>query len=306
MKHIKNYQSFNEGFKELLVATAMSLGLITNSTGQIKIHPKGELVSKSDSSKMSSNDYIKYMDSYLNSQFNDSNLEKAKDYWKKWLNTTETIKKLAKFHKTNEEDIKNNYVPKWIKTIEPIKIKFVDLGDNSIASVSPDLKDHNLYVNKIMFANLGEKYKISVKPIEIMVHELQHKMYSLIPINPKVAVDSILDLKKSHSIKIDSSNIERTSKDFNIDSLEIVKKRMISFFNQYNNEIRYTNDFNEITSRIAAIRYRSGVNKLSIDLFKETFLGKNSDPNISWLISVWAGKDFPPFEQFINELDSLA
>ena len=156
-----------------------------------------------------------------------------------------------------------------------------------------------------MFQNLNNIFNTSkIDKRNSKLKSIEHYVNSLK--KTKENENKKLENFKKVSEMIDSSKIERTSKDFNIDSLEIVKKRMISFFNQYNNEIRYTNDFNEITSRIAAIRYRSGVNKLSIDLFKETFLGKNSDPNISWLISVWAGKDFPPFEQFINELDSLA
>lgn len=301
MKHIKEYKNFhslNEGFKELLVATAMSLGLITNTKATEPI--------------------IKNLTptEYCKSIFNDSTLEKAKDFWKYWLNDSSTIAKLSKIHKTSEEDIKNNYVPKWLKIIEPLKIEYENYKDNTIAEVSPSLDIPYVFVNigsKVFSVKYRTKYE--VEGVRILVHEIQHKMSVLIPINPQEVVNFSFG-KQNHlsgwvSKMFTTELVERVGKDFGISDLNEVKYKLYSLFNMANkNDMKYITNATEMTSRIDGIRYKYGIKPsekgLTPEMFKDTFLKIKYDPDKDWILILWSRYGFPPFKDFLNGLESLA
>ena len=298
MKHIKNYQSFNEGFKELLVATAMSLGLITNTNAS-------EIKNK----ELTSSEYCK-------SIFNDSTLQKAKEFWKSWLNDSSTIIKIANLHKTTEEDVKNNYIPKWLKIIEPIQIKYEDYKDNTIAEIDPSLENPFVYVNmgsKVFSEKYRNKYEI--EGIRILVHELQHKMSVLIPINPQEVVNysfgNPVHVTGWVNKMFPKELVERVGKEFGISDLDEVKSKLYSLFSMAKkNDLKYTITATEMTSRIDGIRYKYGIKPsekgLRPEMFKDTFLKIKYDPDKDWILILWAKYGYPPFQEFLNGLEILA
>jgi hypothetical protein len=298
MKNIKNYQSFNEGFKELLVATAMSLGLITN-TNATEIKNKDLTSTK-----------------YCKSIFNDSTLIKAKDFWRNWLNDSSTINKIAKIHKTTEEDIRNNYIPKWLKIIEPINIKYENIKNSTIAEINPSLDSPYIYINigSSVFSD-KERNKYEVEGIRTLVHELQHKMSSLIPINPQEVVNHAfgnpVHVTGWVNKMFPKEMVERVGRDFNISDLSLVKSKLYSLFNiTKNSDIKYTLSATEMTSRIDGIRYKYGIKPiekgLRPEMFKDTFLNIKNDPDKDWILFLWAKYGYPPFQDFLNGLEILA
>jgi hypothetical protein len=301
MKHIKEYKNFhslNEGFKELLVATAMSLGLITNAKATEPI--------------------IKNLTptEYCKSIFNDSTLEKAKDFWKNWLNDSSTISKIANLHKTTEEEVRNNYVPKWLKIIEPIHIKYEEFKDNTIAEVDHSLENPFVYVNmssKVFSERYRNKYEI--EGVRILVHELQHKMSELIPINPKEVVDYSFGKQVYVTGWINKmfpkEMVERVGKEFGISDLNEVKSKLYTLFSMAKkNDLKYTITATEMTSRIDGIRYEYGIKPsekgLKPKMFKDTFLKIKYDPDKDWILILWSKYGYPPFQEFLNGLEILA
>ena len=306
-RYIKSFKLFessvNESFKELLITGALALGLITTNVNASELDLSTDPVS------------------YCKSKFSNENLEKAKEYWKNWLNNPVTIEKLSKIHKTTKEDIKANYIPKWLELIKPITLKYEEMSDQTIAEVSRNPSDKNIYVNlksDVFNPNFRKKYEM--EPITTLVHELQHKMSSLIPINPNEVVkaslgNAIQSTSGLFKTKFDESVIKRVAGEFGITDphmLDTIKKRVYAYYglNRGANGA-YAKLPTEIVSRIEGLRYKYGIKPgqaggLTPEMFKDTFLGIKQDFDKDWILVIWAKQGYPPLKEFLNGLDQLA
>ena len=308
-KHILLYEQFldqepvNEGFKELLVSTAISIGLLVASP---------EVKGQSDISKLDGPEYCK-------SVYTDSVLQKAKDYWKNWLESPATLEKIAKNYKTTAEDIKSNYVPKWLEIIEPLKIVYKNMARWDIAAVDTSASKKEVYVNpkSIVFKpNFRAKYEED--PIRTLVHELQHKMSSLIPINPAEVVTAALGQRTDprtgkYHIAFGDDVLKRIGEDLGVD-MEKHKRRAYYYWDafRYSKSVNtYAKSPTEMVSRINALKYKYGIKPedqhgLKPEMFRQTFLKEKVDADMDWILVAWAGYGFPPFQEFLDRLGSLA
>jgi Zn-dependent peptidase ImmA (M78 family) len=292
-------ENLNEGFKELVLSAALSLGLLTAS---------GTTKSTSVDDKLEATEYCK-------SVFNDSTLNKAKKYWANWLQDPATVEKIAKNYKTTSKDITQNYIPKWLKIIEPIKIVYKNMSSQIIAGVDTAPSNTAMYVNPhcIVFQpKYREKYQEDA--IRTMVHELQHKMTSLIPINPEEVVNAALGERTGkYGERLKDEVLKRIANEFGID-MNISKRRARHYINIFYGS-KWTNTYakssTEMTSRIDALKYKYGIKpsdkrSLKPEMFKSTFTNETIDADLDWILVVWAGYGFPPFQEFLNGLDTLA
>jgi len=291
----------NEGIKELLVASAISLGLLSSSNSKAK-----------EESDLNGPEYCK-------SIYNDSTLEKAKEFWTKWLMDPSTIKKISRNYKTSEEDIIKNYTPKWLDVIKPVKIVYKNMGANSIAGVDTVLKNTALYVNPqslVFKTKYRDKYQEDA--IRTMVHELQHKMSILIPINPdeivNLAFGESQDPRSGKYKQLGDDVINRVGLELGIQDMKPFKWRVFYYwdiFHASKNTNKYAKSPTEITSRIDALKYKYGIkpgesHKIKPEMFKSTFTRESVDADLDWILVVWAGCGFPPLQEFLNKLDELA
>ena len=188
-----------------------------------------------------------------------------------------------------------------------------------IASVDTSSSKTELYVNpkSIVFKpKFREKYEGD--PMRTLVHELQHKMSSLIPINPEEVVKAALGQRTDprtgkYHIAIGDEVLKRIGEDLGVD-MPKYKARARHYWEafRYSKPINtYAKSPTEMTSRIDALKYKYGIKAndphgLKPEMFRQTFLKEKVDADMDWILVVWAGYGFPPFQEFLDNLGSLA
>jgi hypothetical protein len=244
-------------------------------------------------------------------------LTKAKDHWKKWLNNPETIIKIAKSLNTTESNIKSSLLPEWLKELDLVQIKYVNLGNsNLVAFVDPSEKDlHYIYVN-------CDYETEGVNIVSNMVHELQHRLDMIHPINPELMVAKISQSNYRPKINpfgklFKDSEVLRLCKMFGVDDIERMRKVMIYWHSTFGKKISHPLGYQcnpeEVQARVSEIRYQFDVQPgqpLPIQVFKDVFMGKLQGTeymSISWLLNCWGMNWFDgEITDYVGHLDSLA
>lgn len=251
-------------------------------------------------------------------KFTPDMLTQAKDHWKKWLTNPATIVKMAQSMKTSEDNIKNSLIPEWTKELDSLVMKYVNVGRNdTVAFVDPSEKDlHNVYVN------CDYVVEDPLNIVSIMVHEIQHRLDMIHPINPEEMVSRIS--KPNYNPKANpfgklfkDEEVSRVCKMFGVNDLNRMRKVMVywhqTFGKQNPHPHGYQCDPEEVQSRVSEIRNQYKIQPgqpLPIQTFKDVFMGKLQGVeymNISWLLNCWGLNWFDgEISDFVTHLDSLA
>lgn len=245
-------------------------------------------------------------------------LTKAKDHWRKWLNNPETIIKIAKSMNTTESNVKSSLLPEWLKELDKVQMKYVNVGNNdTLAFVDPSERDlHHMYVN------CDHETDNSVNIVSVMVHELQHRLDMIHPINPELMVAKI-----SHSNYRPKTNpfgklfkdseVDRVCKMFGVDDMDRMRRVMTywhrTFGLKFRHPLGYQCNPEEAQSMVSSIRYQFDVQPgqpLPIQVFKDVFMGKLQGTeymSISWLLNCWGMNWFDgEITDYVGHLDTLA
>ena len=270
----------------------------------------------------------------------ETELSKAVSFWKDWLNDPITIKKV----KENWKD-KSNFLSKYINTfsvesyvawnkyfdiLNKLNLIFYDetmpnerLTD--LAYVKPDLSLYDIHVN---CSQNNEDF------LDTMVHEIQHLLYHVKPLNPakKISdafvnkneeietVDSIFNINNLlapiNTKTLDVTNsINNTSKKLNIpyESLEWWKIKSIQTANE---DPSYICSEDEKMSNIMGIRSFLGITAgffgfiasdgITLNMLMPYIKLEKTQTNITWVLLCWAHRNFPDINEMLDEINALA
>lgn len=242
-----------------------------------------------------------------------SMFDQAKTHWKNWLNNPTSISKMVNNLGVTEDVIKSTYIPDWFRYLDGMQLRYVNVGYNdTLAFVDP---------REVNFLNMNCQYKMedSIDIVSIMVHEMQHGLETVHPINSKDMVKSIThaDYKSKTNLftkLFKDSDVQRVCDMFGVNDINRMRKVMTYWHSVYHGGLTgYACDPGETQARVSEIRNKYNIQPgqpLPVDEFKNVFMGKLRGAqyaNISWLLSCWALNWFhDDFMTYMGKLDSIA
>ena len=252
-------------------------------------------------------------------------LKQAKDYWIQWLSNPITKSKFKKNWNVGVDNkidgiTVDDLFKKYINTLNPINLVYYD----NITSKYVNVQGDYAYVNK------SEPTKIYVNcsqdddtPYETLIHEIQHTLYNIKPLNPSVKIGDVFVNDKTkkmtpstffssnssqNNIESSSTNIESVAKTYNIN-----KDTLNWWLNVAKVDEKETPGYScrttEKMSNIMAIRKHFNL-KPGGNITKEMLIpyieGDKNDTNIYWVLSCWALNGFPDINIMLNKINQLA
>ena len=252
-------------------------------------------------------------------------LKQAKDYWIQWLSNPITKSKFKKNWNVGVDNkidgiTVDDLFKKYINTLNPINLVYYDTITSKYVNVQGDYA----YVNK------SEPTKIYVNcslnddnPYETLIHEIQHTLYNIKPLNPSVKIGDVFVNDKTkkmtpstffssnssqNNIESSSTNIESVAKTYNIN-----KDTLNWWLNNAKVDEKETPGYScrttEKMSNIMAIRKHFNL-KPGGNITKEMLIpyieGDKNDTNIYWVLSCWALNGFPDINIMLNKINQLA
>ena len=252
-------------------------------------------------------------------------LKQAKDYWIQWLSNPITKSKFKKNWNVGVDNkidgiTVDDLFKKYINTLNPINLVYYD----NITSKYVNVQGDYAYVNK------SEPTKIYVNcsqdddtPYETLIHEIQHTLYNIKPLNPSVKIGDVFVNDKTkkmtpstffssnssqNNIESSSTNIESVAKTYNIN-----KDTLNWWLNNAKVDEKETPGYScrttEKMSNIMAIRKHFNL-KPGGNITKEMLIpyieGDKNDTNIYWVLSCWALNGFPDINIMLNKINQLA
>ena len=257
-------------------------------------------------------------------------LEKAKNYWIQWLSSPVTKKKFLYNWKKVEKNMTSvdveNIFKKYIDSLKLLKLFYYDNNsetDTSLHSANAYVADSNpekIFVNCSKAAN-------NKNPYATLIHEIQHLLYDIKPLNPTVQVASVFTNPNTKLSTINTFfnfktlyNQINQSRELNSSHIKYRSSQIGSTPDALNSLLRraefeekkdpgYVCSETEKMSNIMAIRNLFGVNP-GQNITKEMLLpyinGKKNDNNVNWILRCWALRGFPDLDEMLNKMNQLA
>ena len=256
-------------------------------------------------------------------------LEKAKNYWIQWLSSPITKNKFLNNWKKVEKNMTSaevgNIFKKYIDSLRVLKLYYFD------SKLIP--KESNSYA----FVNRSEPDKIFVNcskndedPYGTLIHEIQHLLYYIKPLNPNVQIgDVFVDSNTKKSTP--KTFFDSKQKTFFYDYEEAFNPIEIAKLNSTSNQIgvpseslreilRYAKNKEkkkpgyvcretEKMSNIMSVRNLFGV-KSGQNITKEMVLpyikGEKNHTDVDWILFCWALRGFSDLNGMLNKMNQLA
>jgi hypothetical protein len=247
----------------------------------------------------------------------------AVKWWRDWLSDPITKKKFSSNY--SNKYTATRYYPKYFELLNKIKLNFYNDKTIKINGFTPSKSamafvmgpDGNIYINCT-----GSQIEIE----ETLIHEIQHMIYDIKPLNPKEKIASVFSKNnpekkskeqiKSEFLSAPSSKTEAYSpaiiaaaKKLNIDPwyihlINIDGKRNIDPDNP-----GYICRETEKMSNITAIRSLFGIKpgqNITLDMLKPYILMDKYSIEVNWLLYCWAQRGFTDLNQMLQNINQLA
>ena len=255
-------------------------------------------------------------------------LKNAKDYWIKWLSHPTTKQKFKINYKVgtdnkvnghNVDEIFKSYIDALNKTNEIIfyndSMKTADGIDlkevrNSFAFWIR-LRPFNIFVN----CSLN-----SENPLGSLIHELQHLLYDIFPLNPEKQIGDVFVnkqtklntpsdfFKTNKNNPMETINFDYISKKVGGDSLTL--EALYNFtVSMENKKPGYVCAETEKMSNISSVRRLLKLNPgedITTQMLQPYLKGQKQDTDVGWILSCWALNKFPDLQTMLNKLNRLA
>jgi len=259
-------------------------------------------------------------------------LDKAKNYWIQWLSSPITrIKFLNNWQKVEKNMTLaevGNIFKKYIDSLKGLKLYYYNSKLNPKSA------------NSLAFVNRSEPNKIYVNcskndedPYGTLIHEIQHLLYYIKPLNPNVQIGDVFvdsntekstpktffDSKENRKQKtffydkelfnpIEIAKLDSTSTQIGVPS-ESLREILRKAKNKEEEKPGYVCRETEKMSNIIAIRNLFGV-KPGQNITKEMVLpyikGEKDHTDVSWILTCWALRGFPDLNGMLNKMNQLA
>ena len=257
-------------------------------------------------------------------------LPKAVLWWKNWLSSPITQKKVQSNWDTwyIPGSVSVKYIfPDYFKMLDSLKIKFYDELDpinwsNITDTAYAFVNGFRLYSDNTIYINLTQN---DPEPFDTLIHEIQHIIYNIKPLNPEEKIRDIFVTKNTKRATPNSieSSLRPTNNDYNDQllrqssnviksmGLDMTATRLTLWKLSADNYKRpaYVCQATEKMSNIMSIRshfkLKPGQN-ITIEMLKPYIEGKKKNTDISWIILCWAKNGFPNLNKMINRINTLA
>lgn len=294
-------------------------GLYTDNGGNVRFRPGNFTFIKTRLPTMSAANQKQWL----------TLLPKAVQWWKNWLSSPITQKKVQSnwdtWYRSGSVSVKYIF-PGYFKMLDSLKIKFYDEldpinwsdGQNAFAFVRPFL----IYSDNTIYINLT---KSDPEPYDTLIHEIQHIIYNIKPLNPDEKIHDVFvtkNTKRATTKSIESSRetsyydtqtLNRAAIVIKSLGLDIDADRLLGWKRQAYTanaeDPAYVCRETEKMSNIMAIRSLFKLNpgqNITIAMLKPYIERKKSHTDITWIILCWAKNGFPDLNTMINRINALA
>ena len=246
---------------------------------------------------------------------NKTTLDKAKKWWKDWINNPSTKQRLKAKSKITDEQIDNVFKNYIVMLDKIVNLKY-HMGDSEEDAVMYIRTEDNTTVN-VNCELATDKEITDVQIVGILVHEIQHLLdgyYELIP-------DDVLEKDFSISLKgydprnklglilnmnrVNQSFEALKKEGFDEKALEFYKSQLIDVYE--NGDPEYIQLTTELRSFIYGVRNELGKTSgqnITLDEIKKLANGKNRG-NIYWLM-VYVLNSGKSMTEVLNNVNSYA
>ena len=244
-------------------------------------------------------------------------LEKAKNYWIQWLSSPITKNKFLNNWKKVEKNMTSveveNIFKKYLDSLKGLKLYYYNSQSSNAYAYVTRSTPEKIYVN--CFQNDPDPYGS-------LIHEMQHLLYNIKPLNPKVQIAKVFvnsNTEKSTPETFFKGNYNSNDDNVTNKMVSVSKQFSTTFYNiEYilfkakNAEKKdpgYSCRETEKMSNIISIRSLFGV-KPGQNITKEMLLpyikGEKKHTDVGWILNCWALKGFPDLNEMINKMNRLA
>jgi len=263
----------------------------------------------------------------------ETELSKAVSFWKDWLNDPITIKKV----KENWKD-ESNFLSKYANTFSVESYvawnKYFDILNNLNIIVYDDTMPNEI-LTALAYVRSGESlYDIHVNcsknPKDLlgtMVHEIQHLLYQVKPLNPAKKISNVFVNKNQEIEPISNifditklgSFVNKNTVDYSKQMETASKKLNLSYLTlglwkakaekEEKEDPGYVCRETEKMSNIMSIRRFLGIqpkDKITLDMLKPYMTFEKNHTDISWVLMCWAQRGFPDDNAMLDEINALA
>ena len=248
-------------------------------------------------------------------------LPSAKNYWIQWLSSPITKSKFKKnWGITNDNEV-NDIFKKYINAINKLSLVFYDnymreysnsYTKDVFAFVHAYDDNTKIYVN----CSLNDK-----TPYESLVHEIQHILYAIKPLNPEKQVGDVFVSAKTkkmgpqsffgdvkNTTQVNQNSMVDASKKYGIDSSEL--EWWLREAQKYEStNPGYICDQTEKMSNIMAVRKLLNINpgeNITKEMLKPYITGNKDSTDIGWILACWALNGFGDIDVMLNKMNQLA
>jgi hypothetical protein len=256
-------------------------------------------------------------------------LPKAVLWWKNWLSSPITQKKVQSNWDTSYPKglVSVKYIfPDYFKMLDSLKIKFYDETDlinwtessNAYAFVKGPF---NTYGDNTIYVNLKQN---DPDPYGTLIHEIQHIIYGIMPLNPEEKIHDIFVTKNTKRattksieasgrtrINPDAQTLKRAAIVIKSLGLDMDAGRLVGWKRNAQEKVdqayicRATEKMSNIMSIRSHFKLKPGQN-ITIAMLKPYIERKKTNNDISWIILCWATNGFPNLYKMINRINTLA
>ena len=272
-------------------------------------------------------------------------LPKAVSFWKNWLNNPTTRKKVEQ-----NWSYKSNFLPKYFNTFSIDSSdawnKYFDILDNlklifyDETMPNEKLDDYNEFAYVVPWESLYDIHVNCSRPhkevLGIMIHEIQHLLYHVKPLNPAKKIsdvfvdkntkiepmDKIFDISKllvpinTNTLDV-SKKIKDVSTKLNISHNHLEYWKELSIEYQKKEDPGYVCRETEKMSNIMSIRNLFGISAgffvgiiassgITLDMLMPYIQRKKHNSDVSWVLICWAQRNFPEINEMLDEINDLA
>lgn len=256
-------------------------------------------------------------------------LPKAVKYWKDWLSNPVTKKKVKAnwdaWYLSGEFSLAH-FFPIYMDVLDNLKLKFYNCKYSEIDGTFADptafafVQKGN---NEFIYVNCS---KDDNDKLGSLIHEIQHIIYNIKPLNPEKKLSNIFvkpNSKKETTHSISNSLVSSkalTNSNFDKDVLNVAKslntdpeiidawKKAVKEQIQKGNK-NYLCENTEKMSNIMSIRKLFNIKpgeKLTLQMLRPYIILDKHHTDIYWFLICWASKGFPNINKIIQKTNDLA
>jgi hypothetical protein len=250
-------------------------------------------------------------------------LSKAVSFWKNWLNDPITKEKVYRNYLVRSEREMNNInnaFKKYFDVLNNLNLIYYDqtMPDEDMGALAHVNGWKSLYDVHINCSSNDTEL------VQTLVHEIQHLIYHVKPLNPAKKINNAFvdKNKKSETIgsffnnllspliqKNLSKIIKDTSKKLNIPYYDLEYWKDLSIKRGKDEDPGYICRETEKMSNIMAIRSLFGIKaggKITLNMIMPYIKSEKDSGNIFWLLLCWAERGFPDINGMLDDINKLA